>query len=176
MNKPELAAAVPLSGYEIDTDKARLDLPLIHDFLSQCHWSKGIPFAVMAKAIENSVAFGLYGDGRQIGFARVVTDYATFAYLADVFILPEARNAGLGRWLIETILAHPELQGLRRWLLGTRYAQNLYARCGFTEPPPPFAFMEKLDSGVYGAASEEACPVVQFRPVRRRSGKARLRA
>jgi len=139
---------------------------------------------VMARAIEHSVAFGLYQDGRQIGFARVVTDYATFAYMADVFVLPGARNAGLGKWLVDTILAHPELQGLRRWLLGTKHAQNLYRRAGFTEPPPPFTFMERLDAEVYdaeipGAGEAEPCPVVQFRPLsRRRSGvgKSRLRA
>jgi GNAT superfamily N-acetyltransferase len=98
----------------------------------------------MCKAIEHSVVFGLYRDGRQIGFARVVTDHATFAYLADVFIVEAERNAGLGRHLVDTILAYPGLQGLRRWLLGSRDAQSLYRRCGFVEPPRPFAFLEIL--------------------------------
>lgn len=137
------------ASYEIDTDKARLDRALIHRFLTRSHWAKGIPAAVVERAIEHSLAFGLYREGRQVGFARIVTDHATFAYLADVFMLSRERGKGLGRRLIETILAHPELQGLRRWLLGTRDAQGLYRRCGFGEPLPPFAFLERLDPGVY---------------------------
>ncbi len=135
--------------YEIDTDKARLNRALIHRFLARSHWAKGIPMSVLERAIEHSLAFGLYRDGRQVGFARVVTDHATFAYLADVFVLPAERGKGLGRWLVETILAHPDLQGLRRWLLGTRDAQGLYRQSGFTEPPPPFSFLERLDTAVY---------------------------
>lgn len=138
------AVSAAIAACEIDTDKTRLDLAMIHAFLVRSRWAKGIPFAVMCKAIEHSIAFGLYREGRQIGFARVVTDHATFAYLADVFVVDGERNRGLGRHLVETILAHPELQGLRRWLLGTREAQSLYRRCGFAEPPPPFAFLERL--------------------------------
>jgi GNAT superfamily N-acetyltransferase len=138
--------------YEIDTDKARLDLVVIHRFLTNSHWAKGIPMAVLARAIRHSFAYGLYRDGKQIGFARVVTDRATFAYLADVFVLPAERGEGLGRWLVETILADPQLQGLRRWLLGTRDAQCLYEQCGFRAPPPPFAFMERLDAEIYACA------------------------
>jgi GNAT superfamily N-acetyltransferase len=143
------APGAEFAEYEIDADKARLDLAAIHGFLVCSHWARGIPLDTLRKAIENSFCFGLYRDGRQVGFARIVTDFATFAYLADVFVLEEARNAGLGQWLVETILAHPELQGLRRWLLGTRDAQSLYRRCGFAEPPPPFSFMERLDREVY---------------------------
>ena len=135
--------------FEIDTDKARLDRVLIHDFLSRSHWSPGIPMAVVERAIEHSLAFGLYADGGQIGFARVVTDHATFAYLADVFVLPDWRGQGLGHWLVETILAYPPLQGLRRWLLGTSYAHGLYRRHGFNEPAPPFAFLERNDPEIY---------------------------
>lgn len=135
--------------YEIDTDKARLDRPLIHRFLARSHWAKGIPMAVLERAIEHSLAFGIYRDGKQVGFARVVSDHATFAYLADVFVIPDERGKGLGRWLVESMLAHPELQGLRRWLLGTRDAHGLYRRCGFTEPPSPFSFLERLDGTVY---------------------------
>ncbi len=138
--------------YEIDTDKARLDLAVIHGFLVRSHWARGIPLSVVERAIESSLAFGLYRDGRQIGFARVVSDRATFAYLADVFVLPRERGSGLGRWLVETVLRHPELQGLRRWLLGTRDAQSLYAQCGFHPPPAPFTFMERLDAAVYDQA------------------------
>jgi GNAT superfamily N-acetyltransferase len=135
--------------YEIDTDKTRLDHTLIHDFLTKSHWAKGIPLEVVERAIENSLAFGLYHDGRQIGFARIITDWATFAYLADVFVLAPERGKGLGRWLVETILVHPQLQGLRRWLLGTRDAHGLYHRCGFGEPPPPFSFLERCDPAIY---------------------------
>jgi GNAT superfamily N-acetyltransferase len=142
--EPDRADSALIDSCEIDTDKSRLDLPMIHEFLVRSHWAKGIPFETMCKAIEHSIAFGLYRGGRQIGFARVVTDHATFAYLADVFVIENERNAGLGRHLVETILAYPELQGLRRWLLGSRDAQNLYRRCGFAEPPRPFAFLEIL--------------------------------
>ncbi len=154
MSKGNLAVAsapshVSLISCEIDTDKARLDLALIHDVLVRSHWAKGIPFAVMKKAINNALAFGLYRGSRQIGFARVVTDHATFAYLADVFVVEAERGKGLGKFLVETILSHPELQGLRRWLLGTRDAQGLYQRCGFSAPPHGFAFLERLDWQVY---------------------------
>jgi GNAT superfamily N-acetyltransferase len=142
-------APCAIGACEIDTDKARLDLSLIHDFLVRSHWAPGIPFDVMKRAIDNSLAFGLYRDGCQIGFARVVTDHATFAYLADVFVVEAERGRGLGRYLVETILAYPELQGLRRWLLGTRNAHGLYKRCGFAAPPAPFAFLERLDGRVY---------------------------
>jgi GNAT superfamily N-acetyltransferase len=151
MSDTAFSAARVAAGvaYEIDTDKARLDHRLIHRFLGESHWAKGIPAPVLARAIDHSIAFGLYRGDEQIGFARVVTDHATFAYLADVFILPQERGKGLGRWLIETILAHPALQGLRRWLLGTRNAQRLYRRCGFSEPPPPFTFLERHAPDLY---------------------------
>jgi GNAT superfamily N-acetyltransferase len=152
--------------YEIDTDKTRLDLAVVHRFLAASHWAKGIPLPVLERAIAQSLSFGLYRDGSQVGFARVVTDYATFAYLADVFVLPDERGKGLGRWLVETILDHRELQGLRRWLLGTRDAQGLYQGCGFRAPAPPFEFMERLDAGIYERA----------RPARRRQQQERLGA
>lgn len=153
MSTHNLAIAPAPSGTcEIDTDKARLDLALIHAFLVRSHWAKGIPFAVMKKAIDNALAFGLYRGGLQIGFARVVTDHATFAYLADVFVVEAERGKGLGKLLVETILAHPDLQGLRRWLLGTRDAQGLYRGRGFSEPPRGFAFLERLDGDVYRTA------------------------
>lgn len=123
--KRQRADPALIATCEIDTDQARLDLAMIHAFLVRSHWAKGIPFEVMCKAIEHSIAFGLYRDGRQIGFARVVTDHATFAYLADVFVVESERNAGLGRHLVETILAYPELHGLRRWLLGTRDGKSV---------------------------------------------------
>ena len=140
--------------FEIDTDRARLDYRVIHGFLTQSHWARGVPLATVKRAITGSLPFGLYYDGRQVGFARVVTDRATFAYLADVFVLPQARGQGLARWLVESILAHPGLRGMRRWLLGTRDAHGLYRKVGFAEPPAPFAFLERLDPGVYAEAAE----------------------
>jgi GNAT superfamily N-acetyltransferase len=136
--------------YEIDTDKDRLDIALIHHFLSECsHWARGIPLNVMCRSIVHSRAFGLYRDGVQIGFARVVTDEATFAYLADVFVVAEARNAGLGQWLVETILDQPSLQDLRRWLLVTSKAASLYRRCGFAAPQSSCTYLERFDPAAY---------------------------
>jgi GNAT superfamily N-acetyltransferase len=148
-----LAAAVPANDdFEIDTDKARLDVALIHRFLAGSHWAAGIPESVVRRAIDNSLCFGVYRGGAQIGFARVVTDFATFAYLADVFVLEAYRDAGIGQRLVERIEAHPELQGLRRWMLVTRSAQNLYRRCCFTEPPPLYSVMERVDLDFYAGA------------------------
>jgi len=140
--------------YEIDTDRARLDMRVIHGFLAVSHWARGIPMAVLQRALRRSLPFGLYKDGRQVGFARVVTDHATVAYLADVFVLEAERGKGLGRWLVESILDHPGLQGLRRWLLGTRDAHGLYCKLGFAEPAAPFGFLERLDAAVYKTAAE----------------------
>lgn len=130
-------------GYTVSTDPARLDLDVIHGFLRTAYWSAGIPRAVVERAVAHSLCFGLYtGAGDQCGFARVVTDRAVFAHLADVFVLPGHRGQGLGAWLIERVLAHPELQGLRRWTLGTRDAHELYARFGFVSTRRSDARME----------------------------------
>ena len=148
-----LAASRMIGGrhYQIDTDPSRLDVALIHHFLAKCsHWARGIPLHTLRRAIAHSLVFGLYRDGAQIGFARVVTDQATFAYLADVLVVEEERNAGLGQWLIETILVYPPLQGLRRWLLVTKNAKNLYLHCGFAELCEDFSYMERFDPAVYG--------------------------
>jgi GNAT superfamily N-acetyltransferase len=136
---------------EVSTDRSRLDLGFIHTFLVATHWAKDIPVAILARAIDHSVPFGLYKNGRQIGFARVVTDHATFAYLADVFVTPGERGKGYGRKLVDAALAHPELQGMRRWLLGTRDAAGLYKQLGFNEPPAGY-FLEKKDENVYTPA------------------------
>jgi GNAT superfamily N-acetyltransferase len=118
--------------YEISTDNKRLDLALIHDFLAnESYWAKGIPLEVVKKSIDNSLCFGVYHQDRQVGFARVVTDYATAAYVGDVFILEPCRGKGLGKRLVGTIMNHPELQGLRLWLLGTLDAHRLYQKYGF---------------------------------------------
>ncbi len=139
--------------YEISLDKKRLDLAMIHDFLAnQSYWAKGIPFAVVKRSIENSLCFGVYHQGKQLGFARVVTDYATIAYIGDVFIIGPHRGKGLGKRLIKTIIDHPELKGLRLWLLGTRDAHDLYRKYGFkkvTETPAVERFMTILDPDVY---------------------------
>jgi N-acetylglutamate synthase-like GNAT family acetyltransferase len=136
--------------YQIDRDPGRLDIPLIHHFLAKCsHWARGIPLGVLRRAIAHSIVYGLYCDGAQIGFARLVTDRATFAYLADVFVILEERNAGLGRWLIKAILADPSLQDLRRWMLVTKDAKNLYLRCGFAELSRDLVYLERFDPDVY---------------------------
>jgi GNAT superfamily N-acetyltransferase len=123
--------------YRVSTDIRRLDLDVIHAFLSRSsYWAEGIPRDVVERSIGNSLPFGVYDEERQVGFARVVTDRATFAYVADVFVLEEYRGRGLSKWLMECVLAHPELQGLRRWQLSTRDAHALYARYGFTAPEP----------------------------------------
>lgn len=132
--------------YSISTDRARLDLEVVHDYLSQeSYWAKGRSMETIRRSIENSVAFGLYKGARQVGFARVITDYATFAWLADVFILDGARGQGLGKWLMEVVLAHPELQGFRRWVLATKDAHELYRRYGFVELKRPERWMERHD-------------------------------
>jgi GNAT superfamily N-acetyltransferase len=131
----------------ISTDSALLDLPLLHDFLAnRSYWATGRPLSVVQRGIEHSICFGLYEQGRQVGFARVVTDRATFAWLCDVFVLEAYRGRGLSKWLIECVMAYPALQGLRRFLLVTRDAHGLYSRYGFTPLADPSFFMEALGS------------------------------
>jgi GNAT superfamily N-acetyltransferase len=134
---------------EVDTDKSRLDVPLIHGFLTNSYWAKGIPIDVVHRAINGSLCFGLYDAGRQVGFARVISDYATFAYLADVFVLESHRGRGLSKRLMASIMAHPQLQHLRRWLLATRDAHGLYEQFGFRSLASPESFLELHDSAVY---------------------------
>ena len=138
-----------VNTYEISTDPSRLQLDAIHAYLTRSYWSPGIPKDVVARAIANSMCFGLYlvdrqashGD-TQAGFARVVTDKSSFAYLADVYVLEEHRGQGLSKRLVEAVLSHPELQGMRRFLLATRDAHGLYAQFGFKAPARPENFME----------------------------------
>jgi GNAT superfamily N-acetyltransferase len=135
--------------YTISTDKERLNVSLIHNFLSNsAYWAKGRSLEVVKRAIQNSLNFGVYKDGEQIGFARVVTDYATFAWLADVFILDDYRGHGLSKWLIEVIVSHQQLQGFRRWVLATRDAHELYRRFRFAGLKEPARWMERFDSNV----------------------------
>jgi GNAT superfamily N-acetyltransferase len=132
--------------YLISTDRSRLDLAVIHEFLTNSsYWAKGRSFETVRRSVANSLPFGLYEEERQIGFARVVTDYATFAWLADVFVLEEARGRGLGTWLVEVILSHPELRGFRRWTLATKDAHEIYRKFGFSELKRPERWMERRD-------------------------------
>ena len=145
---------VPKDGYEISTDPVRLDLSLIHDFLSnRSYWAAGIPFEVMQRSFEHSLCFGVYHGADQVGFARVLTDHATTAYVGDVFIIEEHRGKGLAKWLVKTLVEHPSLQGLRLWFLGTKDAHGLYERYGFRRGAETSA-MERLmaifDPDVYG--------------------------
>lgn len=138
-----------MSPYEISTDPARLDLRAIHAFLAGTYWSPGIPLATVGRAIKNSVCVGAYIDGQQIGFARMVTDKATFAYLADVYVLEEHRGHGLSKRMLEVLLNLPELQGLRRMMLATRDAHALYEKFGFTPLATPARFMELHNPNAY---------------------------
>lgn len=142
--------------YLISTDPARLDLDVVHGFLKDCYWAAGIPREVVARSIQNSLSFGLYTPDRQIGFARVVTDFATFGYLGDVFILEPFCGRGLGTWLMEAVFSHPDLQRFRRWVLLTRDAHDLYRKSGFTALHYPDRYMERWTADIYKrAASEE---------------------
>ena len=139
------------SGVEpvVSTDPGRLDLDLIHGFLSQTYWARGIPRELVERALRNSICFGLYEGERQVGFARVVTDEATFAYLADVFVVESHRGRGLAKILIAAVVADPRLQGLRRWMLATRDAHRLYAGFGFEPLADPRVFMQVHAPDVY---------------------------
>jgi GNAT superfamily N-acetyltransferase len=138
---------VEKNNYIISTDKSKIDIVYVHEFLSQSYWSPGVDISVVKKAMKGSLCFGIYNNDnqsfadRQIGYARMITDKATFAYLADVFIDENYRSKGLGKWLIEMILAHPELKGLRRILLATKDAHKLYEQCGFTPINNPERYM-----------------------------------
>lgn len=130
----------------ITTDQDRLDLNLLHNFLSQeSYWATGRSRDVVERSIQNSLSFGVFKNEQMVGFGRVVTDYATFAWIADVFVVKEHRGDGLAKWLIEVILSHPELQGFRRWVLATKDAHGLYQRFGFTELKRPERWMERPD-------------------------------
>jgi len=135
---------------EISCDNTRLDVALIHAFLTrESTWAVGISQAVVQKALDNSLCFGAYEDGRQIGFARVVTDYATFGYLCDVLVPQEQRGRGIARLLMDAVVAHPDLLGLRRFTLVTSTAASLYAKYGWTPLHAPAAHMERFDPDIY---------------------------
>jgi len=134
----------------LSTDPVHLDLDVIHDFLTNCYWARGIPREIVARSIQHSLCFGVYdGSGTQVGFARVISDFATYAYIGDVFVLESHRGRGLGKWLMQCIMQHPELQGLRRWGLVTKDAHGLYAQSGFTPLAKPETHMEIYRPEVY---------------------------
>jgi GNAT superfamily N-acetyltransferase len=135
--------------FVISTDPGRLDRAAIHAFLASSYWAGGIPREVVDRSIAGSLNFGLYDGPRQVGFARIVTDRATFAYVCDVYVLPSHRGQGLARWLLDVVRAHPELRGLRRWMLLTRDAHPLYRKSGFEVPDDPGRIMEIVDREIY---------------------------
>ena len=140
----------PMHALRISTDKAELDLALIHQFLSQqSTWAQGIPLATLQRAMDHSLCFGGFLGTQQVAFARVITDCATFANLVDVFVLPEHRSKGYSTALMQAVLAHPQLQGLRRFTLATSNAHGLYARHGLTAPLKPQTLMERYAPDVY---------------------------
>jgi GNAT superfamily N-acetyltransferase len=147
--------------HRVSTDPALLELKAIHAYLVRSYWSKGIPIEVVARSIQGSLCFGLYTDGAtprastQVGFARVISDRATFAYLCDVYVLEEHRGQGLAKRLLEAVLEHPDLAGLRRFVLATRDAHGLYARYGFTPLARAHVFMEVARPGLYEKLLEE---------------------
>lgn len=142
--------------YLVSTDPKKLDTAAIHAFLTTAYWSPGIPLAVVQKALANSLCFGLYHQGKQVGLSRVVTDHATYAYLCDVYVLEAHRGKGLGHWMVECIMSHPELQNLRRFTLATRDAHGVYAAFGFTPLKAPDRMMERHDPNVYERMAAEA--------------------
>ncbi len=132
--------------YIISTDNERLDLAIIHDFISnQSYWGRGRRLKTVQRALDHSLNFGIFKNDRQVGFARVVTDFATFAWVADLFILEGHRGQGLAKWLMKSILSHPELQGFRRWVLATKDAHELYRKFGFQELKRPERWLERPD-------------------------------
>ena len=136
-------------GYLLTTDPDAVDVGVVQAFLQQSHWAPGIPREVVERSVAHSLNFSLLRERRLVGYTRVITDYATFAYLTDVFVLAEHRRQGLGTWMMTCVLEHPELQELRRWCLVTRDARRLYERVGFEQTPTPDRWMERLDPDVY---------------------------
>ena len=135
--------------FRITTDVASMDLDAIHAYLTRSYWSEGISKELVSKAMAGSLCFGLFDAGRQVGFARVVTDRATYAYLCDVYVLEDYQGRGLGTWMMRELMTHPDLQGLRRWGLVTRNAHRLYEKFGFAAPANPAGLMEIARPGMY---------------------------
>jgi GNAT superfamily N-acetyltransferase len=147
---PEVVMEYRHGEFLLSTSRKRLNLDVVHGFLTKCYWAHGIPREVVARSIEHALCFGIYdGEGAQVGFARVISDFATIAYLGDVFVLEKHRGRELGKWLMECIVQHPALQNLRRWILTTRDAHGLYSQFGFTPVTAPERYMELHRSNVY---------------------------
>lgn len=146
---PKVKSSMQAEPIFISDDPSKLQRAVIHLYLTNSYWAKGIPYETVHRSIENSICFGVYHGSKQVGFARVVSDRATFAYLADVFILESYRGIGLSKKLMKHIIDHHELQGLRRWMLATRDAHSLYAQFGFKPIEIPERWMEKHMPGVY---------------------------
>ena len=142
-------------GFTISTDDERLDRAAIRDFLGGSYWAKGIPADIVDRSIDGSLNFGLYEGAGQVGFARIITDRATFAYVCDVYVLESHRGRGLARWLMEVVRGHPDLQGLRRWVLLTRDAHPLYRQVGFQDVEDASRYMEIVDRDVYARRGPE---------------------
>ena len=143
-------------SFTITTDKTRLDIHFIHSFLSdQSTWAKGIPLANVERSIQHALCFGVYDGQTQVGFARIISDFATIAYLGDVFIINSHRGLGLSKWLMEAIVSHPDLQGLRRWILVTADAHGLYEQYGFRKLANPDSYMELYDPAVYSKLNSD---------------------
>ncbi len=138
-----------IKGYSISSDQSKMDLNAIHTYLSKSYWAEGVPRETLAKALQNSLCFGVFCADQQIGFARLITDKATFAYLADVYILEQHRGKGLSKWLMQEIIRHPQNQGLRRIVLATKDAHSLYAQYDFKALTHPDKFMELWKPDVY---------------------------
>ncbi|OUS28189.1 GNAT family N-acetyltransferase ['Osedax' symbiont bacterium Rs2_46_30_T18] len=138
-----------MKGYSISSDQSKMDLNAIHTYLSKSYWAEGVPRETLAKALQNSLCFGVFCADQQIGFARLITDKATFAYLADVYILEQHRGKGLSKWLMQEIIRHPQNQGLRRIVLATKDAHSLYAQYDFKALTHPDKFMELWKPDVY---------------------------
>lgn len=136
-------------GYWLSLDNAEMQVDAIHTYLSRSYWASSIPKNIVAQAMKNSICCGLFYDGQQIGFARVVSDRATFAYLADVYVLEAHRGRGLSKILVKTLHDHADLQGLRRWMLATRDAHNVYSKLGWTKVPNPEILMQRHFPGIY---------------------------
>jgi GNAT superfamily N-acetyltransferase len=146
-------------GFVISTEKDKLQLDEIYLYLSRSYWARGRTREVVALSLQHSLCFGLYKDGRQIGLARVISDCATYAYLCDVYVLEDYQGRGLGKWLISAVMAHPDLQGLRRWTLATRDAHDLYRKFGFAELKWPERWMEAYHPPVVaGVGTERGAP------------------
>jgi GNAT superfamily N-acetyltransferase len=157
MHEPSVASYSWRSpdGFVVTTAQARLDFEVIFHAIAESYWARGISRTRLKKAIEHSLAFGAYEDDKFVGFARIITDHATYAYLCDVFVVPEARGRGISKALMAAIVAHPDLQELRRWSLATRDAHGLYSRFGFKPLSAPELYMERWEPGVYERLAAE---------------------